>query len=373
MNVEKIILITDGERNIDYAAILSFYEIAKQKTFIENKSFYNMAIIDIISSLKEKEELLKIRKYLPSIPVLILTDFTRTPNQLLNFTAGFGPTRILRWRNSYPELILDYTQNLLNPEFPTQKSDIAIILPVYNEESRFSDVYSFFLELRKLLEKGFINGGVYFVNDGSSDKTQDLIDQVVKEDESNSLYIRRLPLLQSRDLGKNTRKAGTYIDGIKNINADILIFADADGSFSIDDIAKMVNIIRDGYFEFIAGTKDMTAEHRPLIRRMMSFAKRLLTKRLLPKGIYDSQTGLKAMNSVVAHTLIDYMHEDIGLASDLEMLYLSKIFNFRVLQLPVFCDDKDGSHVDIIKDSIMFLKAIFRIPARNRKIRKIYG
>jgi glycosyltransferase involved in cell wall biosynthesis len=167
----------------------------------------------------------------------------------------------------------------------------------------------------------------------------------------------------------NTRKAGTYIEGIRTIDADILLFVDADDSFVIDDIALMINILREGYYDMVVGSKDLTAENRPPLRRLLSFAKRLLTKSMLPKGVYDSQTGLKAMKSTTAKYIIPYLHMNTGLAIDLEILHLARKLDFRVLQIPVTCIDREGSHVDVVKDSIAFLKNIFRIRKNNKKVR----
>ena len=48
-------------------------------------------------------------------------------------------------------------------------------------------------------------------------------------------------------------------------------------------------------------------------------------------------------------------------------MYYAKKLNYRVLQLPVKCIDREGSHVDIIKDSISYIKNIFSIIKDGRK------
>ena len=165
----------------------------------------------------------------------------------------------------------------------------------------------------------------------------------------------------AKELEQNTRKAGTYIEGIKSIEADILLFVDADNSFFIEDISLMINIILKGYYDIVAGTKDLAAEKRPLIRKILSFGKRTLTKNMLPKGVYDSQTGLKAIKASSAKFILPYLSRSRGLAIDLELMYYAKKLNFRVLQLPVKYIDRDGSHVDVIKDSLSYLKNIYLI------------
>ena len=82
---------------------------------------------------------------------------------------------------------------------------------------------------------------------------------------------------------------------------------------------------------------------------------------MLPHGVYDSQTGLKAMKASAAKFIMPYLSNKRGLAIDLELMYYAKKLNYRVLQLPVKCIDREGSHVDIIKDSISYIKNIFSI------------
>jgi len=100
----------------------------------------------------------------------------------------------------------------------------------------------------------------------------------------------------------------------------------------------------------------------------MSFVKRQLTKSLLPKGVYDSQTGLKAMNGTAAKYILPHLNVTTGLAIDLEILHIAKKYGFRTLQFPVQCIDQEGSHIDIIKDSIAYIKNVFMIKKRNKKI-----
>ena len=130
----------------------------------------------------------------------------------------------------------------------------------------------------------------------------------------------------------------------------------------------MINILHDGYWDMVIGTKDDTAEGRSLARRLMSFVKRVLTKPLLPEGVIDSQTGLKAFNSTAASHILPYLHESTGLAIDLEMVHIARKLNFRVLQIPVECIDREGSHIDVVRDSLRFLRSIVHIWAANRSV-----
>ena len=58
------------------------------------------------------------------------------------------------------------------------KSDIAIVVPLYNEEKTLGQLVK---RLQKIIDTALFSVQVVLVNDGSTDKTQEIMDQVCKE------------------------------------------------------------------------------------------------------------------------------------------------------------------------------------------------
>lgn len=365
---EKIAIFTDDISKIPYKEIVTFFDTKILNNTDLDFSEIKLVVLDFENKQRKEEIGKAIRKNVPNMPILLIEkNIDPFSNTEIKELGGYGPTKILVWNMDYPEKLIEEMNTMLHPEFPSGKTDIAVIIPVYNEESRFSHVADFVIILKQFLESSFLNTRIYFVNDGSKDNTEKLIEEIVKKSKIETDFVFDRTFINAKELIKNTRKAGTYIEGIKTIEADILLFVDADNSFFIEDIALMINIIRKGYYDIVAGTKDMTAEKRPLVRQIMSFGKRLLTKGMLPRGVYDSQTGLKAMKASSAKFILPYLSSSRGLAIDLEIMYYAKKLNYRVLQLPVKCIDREGSHVDVIKDSISYIKNIYYILRDGRK------
>ncbi|ADL50733.1 glycosyltransferase [Clostridium cellulovorans] len=370
--MDNLLILTDFKKAIAYESIIIFYTInilPIDALDSISKIDQNLVIIDVENP---RESIIignKLRQINPSVNILFINDFI-SPAEHFFFMKlqGYGKTRILRWRSSYPDELLLSIQALFHPEYAYKSSDIAIIIPVYNEEARFNKVCDFIKKVKILFNESFSNINIYFVNDGSKDNTQELIDKLLEDEFQGTDIITNQSLINVYQLQYNTRKAGTFIEAINSINSNIMIFVDGDNSFDIEDIAKIINVLSMGYYDFVIGTKDLTAENRAILRRCMSFVKRIITKPLLPKGVFDSQTGLKGMTSNASRLILPYMHEDTGLAVDLEMAFIAKKLNFRVLQLPVQCIDQEGSHVDIIKDSIAFIKNVIKLITINRKI-----
>ncbi len=361
--MKKLVIVTTQERKIEYDKILGFfsYKIFSLDEVLGEEEG-NAVIIDSMSKQDSIEVANKFRKINNAIPILIFTDY----NQLLttkeiSLIEGTGQVRTHTVSKGDGSKLIELLNTLIDPDFASEIFKLSVIVPLYNEGERFEHVLNFADKLNNFLEESYRNSKIYFINDGSIDDTKKLTNKLLKRFTEKSSYISDFGFLGLKDLEKNTRKAGTYIEGIKSVEGDIIIIVDGDDSFFIEDIAKIVNILRAGYYDVVAATKDKSAENRPFIRKCLSFAKRCITKPLLPKGVYDPQTGLKGLRGEAAKYILPHLSVTRELAIDLEMMYICKQLNFRTIQLPVRCIDREGSHINILKDSFKYLVNIVGI------------
>lgn len=359
---KKILVFSDKKLNIDYGQYLSLYQW-KYSDNEELDADIDLAIIDSDDGKSIYKLAQKIREKKDNLAILIITSQENSlhATKIISKIKGYGIIKVIYYHQGDNTKIMENVSEMLYPELPNRRKDIAVVLPMFNEEEREKHVKTFLDKLSKLQGKGFTNISLYIINDGSSDGTSEMIKKLIMEIEDSEELVRHKKLLQVRELVVNTKKAGTYIDGLKSIDSDIIVFSDADDSFEIQDISRMINIVDEGYYDMVVGTKDNTIEERSFKRKIISFIKRVMTYPLLPKGVKDAQTGLKVMNSTVANYIIPYLDVKRGLAIDLEMLYISKKLKFRVLQVEVECMEREGSHVDLIKDSIRYVGSIISI------------
>jgi hypothetical protein len=359
---KRILVIGENKESIDFNQFLSLYqwEFESSNNIQED---WDLVIIEGNDIKKIFSDAQRIRNSDESLGILFVTkqENSKYVTKLISKINGYGKIKVIYFHESGNNKILESVSEMLYPELPNHREDIGVVLPMFNEAEREKHVKTFIKKLSALQEKGYTNISLYMINDGSSDGTSLMINKIIKDMENEDDLVRYKRFLQVKELLVNTRKAGTYIEGIRSIDADIIVFSDADDSFDIQDISRMINVVEEGYFDMVVGTKDNTIEDRSFKRKMVSFFKRLMTYPLLPKGVKDAQTGLKVMNSTVANYIIPYLDVKRGLAIDLEILYISKKLNFRVLQMEVECMEREGSHVDLIKDSIRYIGSIFSI------------
>ncbi len=116
-----------------------------------------------------------------------------------------------------------------------------IVIPCYNEEQVLPITAPMFLnKIKELTDQGKIskNSRVLFVNDGSKDKTWEIICDLAKQDE------RFIGICQSRNRGHQNAVLAGLMEA--KDNCDITISIDCDGQDDINAMDKMVD-------EYLAG------------------------------------------------------------------------------------------------------------------------
>ena len=159
----------------------------------------------------------------------------------------------------------------------------AIIIPCYNEESRLDRT-----QVKKLADLHDLH--IYLANDGSNDKTQQLIDTICSEN-LNCFAI---------NYQKNEGKSATIYKSINEINLqneyEYIGYFDADFSTPSEELIKMINYIETNNTDFIFASRIKTLNasiirktHRHIIGRsilsIINFKHKL--------EIYDTQCGCK--------------------------------------------------------------------------------
>lgn len=134
---------------------------------------------------------------------------------------------------------------------------ITIIVPAYNEEESLPFLYERIEKIMNSIENYEFE--LLFVNDGSKDKTIELIKEYKKKDERIS-YV---------DFSRNFGKETAMIAGMDYAKGDAVIFLDADLQDPPEVIPEMINYWEEGYDDVYAQRKSRAGE---------SFMKKITSK-----------------------------------------------------------------------------------------------
>ncbi|MEW7280015.1 glycosyltransferase family 2 protein [Aquimarina sp. 2201CG1-2-11] len=119
-----------------------------------------------------------------------------------------------------------------------KSQSISIVISLFNEAG---GVLYFWNSLKDVLTKeNNINFELIWVNDGSTDGTQSLIDQILEEDIVN---IKNVGIEFSKNFGHES----AMIAGIDNAKGDAVICIDSDGQHPPEEIPKMIEAYNLGH------------------------------------------------------------------------------------------------------------------------------
>ena len=118
------------------------------------------------------------------------------------------------------------------------KKNISIIIPVYNEELSIKSLY---FEIKKSIID-FNEYEIIFVNDGSTDKSANVINEILA-DNSKVILI---------DLNRNYGKSDALNEAFKLAQYDYIVTLDADLQDDPNEIKKLVDML-DNNWDCVSG------------------------------------------------------------------------------------------------------------------------
>ncbi|KAL0278546.1 UNVERIFIED_CONTAM: hypothetical protein PYX00_000342 [Menopon gallinae] len=242
-------------------------------------------------------------------------------------------------------------------DFPSilDKSSIhlSVIVPAYDEQNRLPSMLDECLQFLESVEtSGCYNYEVIIVNDGSKDKTSDVALGYVKKYTANKVRLL--------ELETNRGKGGAVYMGIQCARGAVILFADADGATTFDDLTKLESalelLLKNDYKinpEVIAEESAIICGSRAHLEKEAS-AKRSLFRTILMHGFHflvwlfavrsirDTQCGFKLLTRKAARLCFRSLHIKRW-AFDVELLYIAERYNIPIVEIAVRWTEIEGS------------------------------
>ncbi len=214
-----------------------------------------------------------------------------------------------------------------------ERATISILIPCYNEEANLTagcldQVVAYCTrEAPDVVE-------ILVIDDGSSDRSRDLIAQVAT----------RAPIV--RLLSEPHRgKSGAVIAGIRAASGEFALFTDMDQATPIDELAGFRERIAAGY-DVIVGSR-AGRSGAPIVRKLMAAGFSALRDLILDLGgVRDTQCGFKALRTDVANRIVDRLRvfrpgvrhargAAVTAGFDAELLFIARRLGARIIEVPV--------------------------------------
>ena len=196
------------------------------------------------------------------------------------------------------------------------RQSISIVLPAYNEEENIHKAVSSIVEY---VSKHFKNYEIIVVNDGSTDRTGEIVEILAKKNKR----VKLTSFTRNRGLyGRTLRK------GFEYARKNLIFYTDSDNQFDITDLAKMMPFINE--YDIVAGYRRNRQD--PLMRIFIAYIYNLIIRILFNLEIKDIDCSFKLYKRKV--------FEDIKLNSktgfiDAEIFIKARKKGFKVTQVGV--------------------------------------
>ena len=179
--------------------------------------------------------------------------------------------------------------------------DLSIIIPLLNEEESLPELEAW---ISSVMEKNNYSYEIIFVDDGSSDRSWDVINQLrVKNDKVRGIKFQR-----------NYGKSAALNEGFKAAKGDVVITMDADLQDSADEIPELRKMILVDGFDIVSGWKKKRYDST-LAKNIPSKLFNAATRKASGIYLHDFNCGLKAYKHKVVKNIEVYgeMHRYIPL------------------------------------------------------------
>ena len=185
--------------------------------------------------------------------------------------------------------------------------DISVVIPLYNEEESLPELFAW---IQRVMEENGFSYEVIFVNDGSTDRSWNVIEELAaKHPEAKGIKFRR-----------NYGKSPALYCGFEKAQGNVVITMDADLQDSPDEIPELYRMITEEGYDLVSGYKKKRYDplSKTLPTKLFNATARAVSG---IRNLHDFNCGLKAYRKEVIknievygemHRYIPYLAKNAG-------------------------------------------------------------
>lgn len=185
--------------------------------------------------------------------------------------------------------------------------DISVVIPLYNEDESLPELYAW---IERVMKENNFTYEVIFVNDGSTDRSWEVIEELSKKSDCvRGIKFRR-----------NYGKSPALFCGFEQAQGDVVITMDADLQDSPDEIPELYRMITVDGYDLVSGYKQK--RYDPLSKTLPTKLFNATARKISGiKNLHDFNCGLKAYRKAVVknievygemHRYIPYLAKNAG-------------------------------------------------------------
>ena len=289
---------------------------------------------------------------LVDIATLIVLDFLGA-SVLLAKVLAIGAAAALRW-TGYRWVLFNTVRRELSERRQRTPAPgdlrLSVVVPAYNEaENIATTIERLFSTISETIHPDDFE--VLVVDDGSSDDTATVAQA------AGARVLR-----QARNQGKGAALSTGVIDA----KGRSVVVTDADLAYPPLMVVALLEELERGW-DFVAGSRrhdeTTTLVRARRLRELGGRAVNWLTHLVLLGHFHDTQCGIKGFRGDLGRTMFERTVIN-GFAFDVELFLMAEQDRLSLLEVPVSVENRSDSSVQLVADTIQFLRDLVRIRRR---------
>lgn len=165
---------------------------------------------------------------------------------------------------------------------------ISAFFPCYNDERSIAQIVR---KTRRILNRITDDFEIIVVNDGSTDKSQQILEKLQKE----------IPELKLIFYNKNQGYGAALKGGFRAAQKDWVFYTDGDGQYDVAELTKLLSALKDD-IDVVNGYKIKRAD--PLVRKLVGKVYQFFVKRIFNLPIKDPHCSFRLIRREIFKGII---------------------------------------------------------------------
>jgi len=222
---------------------------------------------------------------------------------------------------------------------------ITVLIPCYNEEAAIKQVVD---DVEAAMRTTAYQYEILLVDDNSTDKTVEIINEIKPLNSKISLVKRRL----------NGGSGASRKTGILHARGDIIVMLDGDGTYDAADIPKLLSYFPE--YDQVNGARTTEEGTYKFLRFSAKWFIRQLAIYLSGYNIPDLNTGLKAFKKDIVMKYMWVIPDGFSCVTTMTLAFLTNGYNVKYIPTKYF-KRVGKSKFHPLKDTAKYFNTVLRM------------